>query len=164
MSQALIASAVRRGVVAETIAIGDLVGGQRRAFVHVHSLALFTLVAGPVAPTVETVPETLIFDLSRLSVARVEYNRIVDGSTMLLTAAQAVNGSGDKALVGGVLNDLADMVAAQGGGIDFGSITTSFCEKLDTAGLLTDPTARAKLLCALSTTIGNPSNAVRGLV
>ena len=163
MSQALIASAVRRGVVAETIAIGDLVGGQRRAFVHVHSLALFTLVAGPVAPTVETVPETLIFDLSRLSVARVEYNRIVDGSTMLLTAAQAVNGRGDNALVGGVLNDLAGMVVAPGD-IDFGSITTSFCKKLDTAGLLTDPAARAKLLRALSTTIGNPSDAVRALV
>lgn len=157
-TQALIVSSVRRGMVSGTIVLSDLVAGKARAFLAVHTLAMFTAIADPI--THETVPETLLCDVIRLSVIQRKFNHIVDGATMLLSAAQAVNGSGDRA--GGVLADLAKMVVVEDP--DFESITTSFCEKLDAATLLTNPAARAKLLNTLSSSIGNKNDAVRGLV
>ena len=69
---------MRRGVAAKTVALSDLVAGQPRAYVAVHTLAMFNLVADPEAVTVDTVPETLTFDVSRLSAIHHELNRIVN--------------------------------------------------------------------------------------
>jgi hypothetical protein len=160
--QARIETAVRRGMAAQTITLSDLVAGQARAFLAVHTLTIFTIIADPVVVTAETVPETLIFDVGRLSVIQRKFSHIVDGATMLLSAAQAVNGSGDRALVGSVLADLAEMLVADDP--DFDSIIVSFCEKLDAVDLLTNPSVRAKLLNTLSSAIGNKNDAVRGLV
>ena len=49
--------------------------------------------------------------------------------------------------------------------MDFDGITAALCHKLDAARLLVEPPAlRAKLLGALSKTIGNRDDAVRALV
>jgi hypothetical protein len=160
-AQAWIDGIVLRETAARNILLEDLRSG--KAFVAVHTAAVFSLVSDPVAVTPNTVPETLLFDVSRLALLHREFNRIVDGITMLLTANHAVVGSErhPSKEQREVLTDLASLIID---GSDFEAIAASFSAKLDSAGVLADPVARGKLFKVLSSCIGNRDDSVRKLM
>lgn len=124
---------------------------------------MLSLVANPNPITLEVAPETLLFDTTRLLQLQREYNRIVDGATVLIMANNSVVG-GDKhpsPAKCSVLKDLAGLVV---GGADFDIVTAEFCLKLDSAGVLTDPAARGKLVSSLSSCLANKNDSVRQLM
>jgi len=59
------------------------------SIVKVHSSAMLALITGSTALGIDTVPETLLMDIRRLSAFRNEFNRIVDGCTVIVTMSQA---------------------------------------------------------------------------
>ncbi len=160
-AQAWIDAIVLRETTARNISLEDLRSG--KAFVTVHTAAMFSLISDPVAVTPNTVPETLLFDVNRLALLHREFNRIVDGITMLLTANHAIIGNErhPSKEQREVLTDLASLIAD---GSDFEAITADFSAKLDSAGVLTDPVARGKLLKVLSSCVGNKDDSVRKLM
>jgi hypothetical protein len=140
------------------IAREDLVAGKLQAFVSVHTAAMLSLVSNP---AVITVPETLAFDVNRLTSIQREYSRIVDGATVLVIANHAVIGrakqpSHEQRMV---MTELAKLIVD---GSD--AIVDEFCLKLDAASVLTDPLARGKLVSALTSGISNKNDGVRQLM
>jgi hypothetical protein len=124
---------------------------------------MLSLIADPSPVTLEVVPETLLFDTTRLLQLQSEYNRIIDGATMLIMANNSVVG-GDKNPSQekcSVLKDLASLVV---GGADFDTVITEFSIKLDSVGVLTNPAARGKLVNSLSSCLANKNDSVRQLM
>ncbi len=124
---------------------------------------MLSLISNPDPITLEVAPETLLFDTTRLLQLQREYNRIIDGATMLIMANNSVVG-GDKHPSQekcSVLKDLASLVV---GGADFDTVIAEFCLKLDSAGLLTNPAVRGKLINSLSSCLGNKNDSVRQLM
>jgi hypothetical protein len=107
------------------------------------------------------VPETLLFDVHRLAVAQVEFRRIVDGATVLVSARHAIlAATGPLQAKRDAVNSLATaLVAIQGPG-DYETVRTDLCRELDTAGVSVD---RAQLVAAFATGL-DPADSVRQLM
>ncbi len=162
MPQAWIDGAVVRETTAGNISIEDLLAG--KAFIPVHTAAMFSLITDPVIVTATNVPETLLFDVNRLSHIQREYNHIVDSVAILVTATHAVIGSEKHPSQGQreVMTELVDRLLGEGS--DLEAITVDFCHRLDSARVLTDPDVRAKLLKAFSACVANKNDHVRQLM
>ena len=140
------------------VALEDLVAMKPGAFVSVHTAAMLALVANPGTGT----PETLLFDAGRLAQLQREFERIVDGATVLVVANNAIAGGAAQPLSREKRSVLADLAGAVVGGAGFDA--ADFCRGLDSAGVLTDAAARGKLLRALSACVANKKDAVRQLM
>ena len=159
-TQAWINTTVRYETATNGIALDDLVSGKPEAFVSLHTAAMVSLVTDPVPVTATTVPETLLFDVSRIYALQREFGRIVDGATVLIIANHALAG-GDKHSSQAVLNDLAALVI---GGSDFDTLSANLDQKLTASNVLVDPSARGRLLRALESGVANKKDPVRQLM
>lgn len=150
-----------RELAANTVALEDLAAGQAQAFALVHTSALVSLFAGLADVAEAVVPETLLFDVHRLAVAQVEFRRIVDGATVLVSARHAIlAATGPLQAKRDAVNSLATaLVAIQGPG-DYETVRTDLCRGLDTAGVSVD---RAQLVAAFATGL-DPADSVRQLM
>ena len=140
------------------VSLEDIFSGNASAFAAVHSAAMISLVADPVRICPETCPETLLFDVGRISELQCEFNRIVDGAMVLTVASHMIISGNPSAAKGKVLNNLAGYI------IDNCFDPANLCRELDSASVLVDPVARGQLLKALDQGITNKSDAVRQLM
>ena len=145
----------------QALLVSDLVAGKADAFVTLHTTAMVSLVTDSVTIAIDTIPETLLFDLHRLSIAQLEFTRVVDNAVALVTANHSIIGSDkspseDKRRVISGLNEL--LVA--GGSFD----VTEFCSNLDSAGVLTDPAARGKFIKAVTLSTEDRNDPIRQLM
>ena len=141
--------------------VADLVAGKADAFVSLHTACMLSLVTDSAPVKLEETPETLLFDVCRLSLIQLEYNRLVDSSLALTMANHAIIGS-DKAPSNEkrqVISDLNKFLAA-GNRFD----ATEFCTSLDSAGVLTDAAVRAKFLKTVALSTENKADPVRQLM
>lgn len=141
--------------------VTDLVAGKASAFVNVHTSAMISLIASSVPVTLETTPETLMFDVHRLSLIQQEFARLVNGATALVIANHAIIGS-DKtpsAEKRQVISGLSDLLAS-GGFFN----AAEFCSNLDSAGVLVDAEARNKFLKSVTQSTENVNDPVRQLM
>jgi hypothetical protein len=139
----------------------DLAAGKADAFAIVHAAAMLSLVTNPTPVKSDTIPETLLFDVGRVSLLQGEFDRIVGCATVLTMATHAVIGS-DKSPSKEklqVMSDLVDLIKA-GGVFD----STEFCRSLDSAGVLTNAAARDKFLKTLALSVENKGDPVRQLM
>ena len=89
--QVWIGAAVQQEVAAGRVGLPSLVGGDAASFVRCHAAAVLALAAGPAPPvTAVTCPETLLFDVGRLSAARAELDYVATAAAMLVTVAHSV--------------------------------------------------------------------------
>ena len=84
-------AAVQQEVAASRVALPSLLGGDAASFVRCHAAAMLSLAADPAPPlTTETCPETLLFDVRRLSALRAEFDHVATAAAMLVTVAHSV--------------------------------------------------------------------------
>jgi hypothetical protein len=140
---------VARGVLA----------GNADAFLRVHSRAMLSLVVGTEPLSVEALPETLCFDGGRLANMRLEFERVVTGSsTLVYTTQTLVDGAAAPTPPQRkLLSDLTKLI------LDDELDTASFDRLLDGAGMLMDPHGR-KLLHGTVARGLNPADPVRQLI
>jgi hypothetical protein len=155
MLQAWICDAVVREIGARNVAREDLATGRAHAFSAVHYAAMISLVADGKLIRSETTPETLLFDVRRLSLMQRDFNRVVDGSTVLIIATHAIVGAGgsQSAEKRQVMADLASFIVVdpeQGVVVDIDSVIAGLGRRLDALGVLPDLSARAQLFRALA--------------
>lgn len=77
---------LRREVASKAVDLESLLEGKASAFVHVHSAAMLSLVADQATIKADVCPETLLFDVHRLSMLQRELRYVVAATTMLVTA------------------------------------------------------------------------------
>ena len=162
--QAWIKRTVAKEISDKAISPEDITSGKAATFAAVHTAAMFSLVVDPERIRLETCPETLLLDVGRLSSLQSEYNHIVDGATVLITATHAIIGSDphpsqEKRQV---LSRLTSFVIDNH--FDSFTLKSDLCLELDAADVLMDTEARGKLLKALDSSITNKSDAVRQLM
>jgi hypothetical protein len=85
-----IRTCLRHEVAARAAGLDGLLAGQASSYESIHSAAMLALVADPTPLTPERCPETLLFDVHRLSLLQREFQRVVTSATMLVTAAHGV--------------------------------------------------------------------------
>ena len=81
---------LRREVASKAVDLESLLEGKASAFVHVHSAAMLSLVADQTTIKADMCPETLLFDVHRLSILQREFQYIVTAVTMLVTATHSI--------------------------------------------------------------------------
>ena len=74
----------------KAVELEGLLQGKAFAFVGVHSAGMLHLVAGETTIKAETVPETLLFDVHRLSCLQREFQTLTTASTMLVSVAHSL--------------------------------------------------------------------------
>jgi hypothetical protein len=150
----------------KVIALEDLVSGKATAFASLHSMAMLSLITNQTAITTGNSPETLLFDVYRLSQIQNEFNGIVNGATILTIANHTIIGSdrqpADEKCV--LMNDLASLLVASGSNFDFKSILDTFCQNMDSSHVLVDSVERDTFLKAVSTGISDKNDNVRKLM
>lgn len=82
-----------REINAKTVELQNLVEGKTSSYVHIHTVAMMSLVADTAPLNVENsnYPETLQFDVQRLSILQREFKYLVTSATMLVNATHGVN-------------------------------------------------------------------------
>ena len=149
-------------------------------FVDVHTAAMLSLVATTTTTdsvleiTADTIPETLLFDVHRLSLLQHEFNRIVCCATMLTIATHTIIGSDvapslEKQLL---ISDLVHIVFVSSSSNSNSSSEEVFdaifkrCSEFsnDEDDVLTTIDAKDKLLKALSAGNNNEDDPVRLLM
>jgi hypothetical protein len=165
-SQAWIKRAVRHEIASNSAAQGAISNGDAKAFVSVHLTAMVSLIVDTNAVKQESVPETLLFDVNRISILQRDFHAIVDGITVLTTATHAIvsSGSGDPLGKQQVLANLAASIAADScNGFDVHFIMGKLGVAMDSFGILKDQEARGKVLRALTSCV-KKDDAVRQLM
>jgi hypothetical protein len=154
---------------ARFIALEDIVSGKASAFIDIHTHALARLIFGPKATLVENVPETLLFDVSRLSHLQGRVSYIAVGCTVIVmihhkfeSIKRENKGINSIGFLDSVLDDIKDLIKE--GNINFSDFTTTLCEKLDSIHELTNSTERDKFINVVASAIGDPKDAVRTLM
>jgi len=90
-TQNWIRKTLRREVLAKSVELESLIEGKASSYVHIHTFAMLALVEEQVPLKSETCPETLLFDVHRLSLLQREFQYIVTAATMLVTATHGVS-------------------------------------------------------------------------
>ena len=88
--QAWIRLNLRREVASKAVDLETLLEGKASSFVHVHSAAMLALVADQMTIKPDICPETLLFDVHRISLLQREFQYIVTSVTMLITATHSI--------------------------------------------------------------------------
>eukprot|EP00291_Cryptomonas_curvata_P028949 CAMPEP_0172213412 /NCGR_PEP_ID=MMETSP1050-20130122/37578_1 /TAXON_ID=233186 /ORGANISM="Cryptomonas curvata, Strain CCAP979/52" /LENGTH=610 /DNA_ID=CAMNT_0012894241 /DNA_START=380 /DNA_END=2212 /DNA_ORIENTATION=+ len=78
-------------VAAKAVGLAGLLSGQASAYASIHSAAMLALVADPAPLRADRCPETLLFDVHRLSLLQREFQRVVTSATMLVTATHGIS-------------------------------------------------------------------------
>jgi hypothetical protein len=160
---------VKYVVAAQFVHLEDIVAGKASAFVTVHTHALTSLIFGS-AIRVENVPETLLFDVRRISLLQERATYIAIGCAMIVMVQHKFESmkrenSNSKNQIGfldAVLDDIKSLIKEST--VSFADFTATLCEKLDTIHELTSSTERAVFVNSLSAAIGDPNDAVRKLM
>lgn len=79
----------------KSITLDGLLSGSAAAFVHTHSTAMLALVTGPLHIKPELCPETLLFDVYRLSLLQIEFREQAKAASLLVTATHWTKGALD---------------------------------------------------------------------
>lgn len=95
-------------------------------FDALHTTAVLSIVTSNACPSNTTIPETLLLELPRLIVFRREYNRIVDGITLLANTAHTIGNHP------AVLSGLVDLIIRD---VDVDTLQAEFSVTLDDAGV-----------------------------
>jgi hypothetical protein len=85
-----IRTCLQREVAAQAACLDSLLAGQASSYESIHSAAMLALVADPAPLTPERCPETLLFDVHRLSLLQREFQCVVTSATMLVTATHGI--------------------------------------------------------------------------
>jgi hypothetical protein len=75
---------LRHEVALKTVDLEQLLEGKAYAFVHVHSAAMLSLITDQTLITTEMCPETLLFDVDRLSMIQQEFQYIITSITIMV--------------------------------------------------------------------------------
>lgn len=179
-TQAWILKSMRSVVAAGTIKLEDLVSGNKKAFVDLHTTSITSLIFaqhdGPV--TLGNAPETLLFDVTRINIWKAKFNDLVDGSTMLVKGVQHIIDrklaphQPERVVQESVMKHLADAIILECNNKKKNStsfkdtITTALCQKLDEELMMMPGTdgKREKMLKEISNTVGNSNDSVRILM
>jgi hypothetical protein len=158
---------VRNGAATSSssgVRLEDLVAGNPQAYVTVHLAAMLSLVSDPDAAVCHhTVPETLLFDVRRLSLLRDEFDRVTCGVTLLVMANHAIN-DGDQAKKRAFMAELTALVAVDGP-VDLASVVAvDLPRMLSGAGLLLDSAERVRVLEVLARGVTDRNDHVRQLM
>jgi hypothetical protein len=156
LPQAWIAKVVATETRAETIPLDHLVAGNQQAFISLHMTAMLSLVSDPVERISDTtVPETLLFDVRRLSRLQFEFDRIVSGASIVVAANHTVPSPAFVAELGALVAE---------GQPDFDAIIgTNVAERLNT--LVPDANERRRVLGDLRSMVADKTNnAVRNVM
>ncbi len=146
--------------------VNDLHAGNSDAFVDVQTAAMLSLVTDSAAVdiTADTIPETLLFDVHRLSLLQHEFNCIVGCATVLTIATHAIIGS-DKAQSLEKQLLISKLVCRVSSSEEVFDTTEFFSSAANGGGVLTiDAVAKEKLLKALALSTGNKDDPVRQLM
>ena len=149
--------------------VNDLLAGHSDAFVDVHAAAMLSLVTDSAAVdiTADTIPETLLFDVHRLSLLQHEFHRIVGCATVLTIATHAIIGSDkapslEKQLL---ISELVRCVSSSEEVFDANEFFNNNSSAANGDGVLTiDAVTKDKLLKALALSTGNKDDPVRQLM
>lgn len=151
------------------VSLEDLCKGTPSCFVRVHTHAFASLIFGDQAITDKTAPETLLFDVRRLSYWQREAYYITDSCAALVILTQYLKGrtAVDVVAVSDVLKHFTDVFLV--GDYDFSQLSSDLCTKLDCKGLLLgtgdeQSKDRINILSKLSVSIGKPEDAVHKLL
>ena len=166
-----ICKAVKYVVTARFVLLEDIVAGKASAFVDVHTHALASLIFGPVIRA-ENVPETLLFDIRRISLLQERATYIAIGCAMIVMVQhkfesmkrenKAIHSKTQINFLDSVLDDIKSLIREST--VSVADFTATLCEKLDTIHELTNSTERAMFINSLSAAIGDPNDAVRKLM
>jgi hypothetical protein len=175
-TEAWILKTSRSVVASGAIKLEDLVSGRRHAFVALHTTSIASLIFAQDDPvTLRNVPETLIFDVTRFDIWKKKFNKLADGSTMLVTAVQHVIDrklaphQPERVIQELVIRDLANTIIGEytknGDTSSFkDTLTGALCQKLDDEQMMMSDGKREKMLTEISNSVGNSQNAVRALM
>ena len=124
----------------KTTLLADLEAGN--GFEAVHTTAMFLLASSAIDVTADTIPETLSFDVNRITEVQREYRRIVKGCASLVTAHHALGGGAMLRVQRGVLSNLADLIT---NGEDVAAMFPTILDEADnmlhsTGGAIINPT------------------------
>ena len=151
------------------VKLEDLLGGNPKSFVRVHTLAFASLIFSPEAIRAENVAETLLFDLHRLGTWQRKVKDIGDSCTALVLLKQYVKGTTaiENISVEKVQKHFASLFVQ--GDYDFGGFSADLCQMLDDESLLMHTADernkdRVKLLQVVANSVGNPKDAVSNLM
>jgi hypothetical protein len=177
-TEAWILRSMRSVVAAGTIKLEDLVSGNKKAFVDLHTTSIASLIFaqqqdGPV--TLGNAPETLLFDVTRINIWKAKFNDLVDGSTMLVKGVQHIIDrklaphQPERVIQELVIRDLANTIIGEytknGDTSSFkDTLTGALCQKLDDEQMMMSDGKREKMLTEISNSVGNSQNAVRALM
>lgn len=164
--QAWIKRAVLHEMASNSTARASISNGDAKAFVSVHLTAMVSLIVDTNAIKQENVPETLLFDVNRISILQRDFHAIVDGITVLTTATHAIvsSGGGDQHCKQQVLANLAATIAADScNGFDVHFMMGKLGVAMDSFGILKDQEARGKVLRVLTGCV-KKDDAVRQLM
>jgi hypothetical protein len=81
---------LRHEVALKAVDLEKLLEGKAFAFVHVHSAAILSLITNQTIIKTEMCPETLLFDVHRLSMLQQEFQYIVTSTTILVKVKHRV--------------------------------------------------------------------------
>lgn len=142
-----------------TISIPDVLAGNKSAFVLLHTVGMLSLVVRKSAITVDTAPETLLFDVARLDFMQKEYIGIVSTATGLIIAKHAILGR-EKRLSPEKIQFLKDLEPLLSDCSDFCKTSSQIRQNLDSSNLLDNPEERGKFLRELEAGLDHQTNAV----
>eukprot|EP00291_Cryptomonas_curvata_P026192 CAMPEP_0172174800 /NCGR_PEP_ID=MMETSP1050-20130122/13871_1 /TAXON_ID=233186 /ORGANISM="Cryptomonas curvata, Strain CCAP979/52" /LENGTH=643 /DNA_ID=CAMNT_0012846827 /DNA_START=422 /DNA_END=2354 /DNA_ORIENTATION=- len=160
-TQDWIRKTLRREVVSKTVELESLLEGKAASYVHIHTVAMLALVAETAPLKSETCPETLLFDVHRLSLLQREFQYLVTSATMLVTATHGVTSTKNIADTE-VLASISDLfVSDSKSEIDVDQTVMDIGKALERTSM--SPESRSKLTRAL-TQCAAPSDAVHQLL
>jgi hypothetical protein len=119
----------------------DLASGSPQSFIAVHTAAMISIVTHQTPVHSETIPETLLLDLNRISGMQHKFQSIVDGATAFVTATHSLSGTHRSNEKRQVLISLGDFIASNES-FDLGLVLVELGQKLDCAEILTDQAPR----------------------
>lgn len=149
---------VRREVGSKAVDRGELEDGKASAFIHVHAVAMLHLVTEQQTMKADICPETLLFDVHRLSMLQFEFRYQAMAVTVMTTATHhIVQQQADTAVLADIQALLADESKTEAG-----AIVEQICELLTSKTSLSE-SGRMRLVNALHQCI-EPSDAVHQLM
>jgi len=107
--QAWIRAHVRGEVSSKAVDLAALLEGKAAAFVGVHSAGMLHLVASDTTVRADNVPETLLFDVHRLSCLQREFQTLTTASTMLVSVAHSL-GATKKPVDAQLVSDIGEEI------------------------------------------------------
>lgn len=163
---------MQRLVKSGKVTLESFCQGHQRACVYLHTDALGSLIFDSEVITARMIPETLLFDVYRMSTWQKEAHYIANCCTALVLLIQYLKGKTavEDVSVSNVRKHFTDLfVMGNYDFSDFSTLSTDLCTKLDSEGLLMGTgkeggMERIKLLQKLEISIGKPEDPVHKLM